>query len=194
MSGQVRKWGAAATLNHISGEAVPFVGTSAPSSWIPGQYWVNTTGPVVSLYDGTSPYNSSHWYEVAPTPAAGKGLYLALLTANPDTSGSGGGPADSISDLVEDITSGYARQPITFSQITQSNATEEPAQTANTGNVTFGPYSANQLTPVPWAALVTVLTGNTGLLLYTWQLDTVEQVPVSDSIQIPAGDLVLDQE
>ena len=186
MSGQVAQWGAAGALNYFVREALPFVGASAPASWIPGQVWINTSaGNAVYVYDGTTPYNSGHW-------AAAGSLYLALLTADPATSGAGSTPAVTISDLVEDATAGYARQAVTFSQITQGTATEPPAQVSNTGAITFGPYTANQLLPVQWAALVTALTGTTGLLLYTWTLDTVQQVDVSQPIIFPAGDIVLD--
>jgi hypothetical protein len=186
MSGQVAQWGAAGALNHFTRQALPVVSASAPASWIPGQVWVNTSaGNAIYVYDGTTPYNSAHW-------AASGSLYLALLTSDPTTSGSGSTPAVSISDLVEDATSGYARQAVTFSQITQGTATEPPAQASNTGAITFGPYTANQALPVQWAALVTALSGTTGLLVYWWTLDTIEQVSVSQPIIIPAGDLVLD--
>lgn len=188
MSGQVAQWGAAATLNHITGEAVPVVSATAPASWIPGQYWINTSaGNAVYAYNGASPYTTSGW-------AAVGGLYLALLVADPSTSGPSSGPAVSLSDLVEDTTAGYARQSVTFSQITQSNGTTPPAQASNTNTLTFGPYTANQALPVQWAALVTAASGTTGLLKYTWNLDTIEQVSVSQPIIIPAGSLVLDQD
>jgi hypothetical protein len=186
MSGQVAQWGAASLLNHICGQAQPYVGATAPTSWIPGQVWVNTSeGNAIYTYNGTSPYSTSGW-------AAAPGQYLALLTSDPATSGSGGGPAVLISDLVEDQTSGYGRQSVTWSQITQSTATVPPAQASNTNTVTFGPYTANQELAVQWAALVTAQTGTVGLLLYTWDLDTIEQVEVSQPIIIPAGSLVLD--
>jgi hypothetical protein len=69
-----------------------------------------------------------------------------------------------------------------------------PAEASNTATITVGPYTANQQLPVQWAALVTAQTGTVGLLLYTWTLDTVEQVQVSQPIIIPAGDLVLEQQ
>lgn len=116
-------------------------------------------------------------------------LYLALLTGNPATSAAGGTQAVLISDLVEDTTTGYARQSITFS--TPSAAL--PSQVSNTGAITFGPYGANMTVPDQWVALVTVQSGTNGLLLYTWQLDTAEQVLNTQPIVIPAGALILDQ-
>lgn len=188
MPGQIAQWGAAGMINTMTRQALPVVAASAPASWIPGQYWVNTSaGNAIYVYDGTSPYNSAHW-------AAVGGLYLALLTADPSTSGSGGGPAVNISDLVEDLTSGYLRQSVAFSQQTQSSAVLPPEPSSNTNTITFGPYTANQALPVQWAALVTALSGTVGLLLYTWTLDTIEQVLTSAPIIIPAGQLVLDQQ
>lgn len=186
MAGQVAQWGAAGALNAFTREALPFYSATAPTSWIPGQVWVNSSaGNANYVYDGTTPYNSAHW-------AAVGSLYVALLTADPSTSGSGGTPAVNISDLVEDLTTGYARQVVTFSQLTQSTAVVPPEPASNTGTITWGPYTANQALPVQWAALVTALSGTVGLLLYTWNLDTIEQVLTAQSITIPAGNLVLD--
>lgn len=188
MPGQVAQWGAAYALNNFTHQSLPFVGAAAPGSWIPGQLWVNTSaGNAIYFYDGTSPYNAAHWAVIGS-------LYLALLTGDPSTSGAGGSPAVNLSDLAEDTTSGYARQVVTFSQITQANATLPPAAASNTGAITFGPYTANQALPVQWAALVTASSGTAGLLLYTWSLDTIEQVLTSQPIILPAGTLVLDQQ
>lgn len=188
MSGQVAQWGAAYALNQFTLQALPVVRGTAPTSWIPGQLWINSAESyAVYAYNGTTPYNTADW-------AAIGNLYLALLTSDPSTSGADGGPSVKISDLVEDTTSGYARQEVTFTQITQSDATVPPAQASNTGAIEFGPYEANQTLAVQWAALVTASTGTTGLLLYTWTLDTVEQVQTSQPIIIPEGSLVLDQQ
>lgn len=186
MPAQITQWGATALLNHLAGQAQPHVGTSAPSSWIPGQVWIDTSaGNAIYTYNGTTPYNTADW-------GAAPGLYVALLVADPSTSGPSGGPAVAIADLVEDATPGYARQSVTFTQITQSSADGVPAQASNTAALTYGPYTANQALPVQWAALVTASTGTTGLLTCTWVLDTIEQVAVSQPIIIPAGDIVLD--
>lgn len=68
-----------------------------------------------------------------------------------------------------------------------------PASAYNTNVVTFGPYSAAQASPVQWAALVTASSGVLGELLYLWVLPAAEQVGVSQSISIPAGDILLGQ-
>lgn len=180
MPGTIRQNGAEATLNHIAGLAVPVVAASAPT-WIPGMYWVNTTDS-----NAVYAWNGSSWVK---TPPAGS-RYLALLLADPDISGPSGGPAVNVSDLIEDTTAGYARQPITFSDATAG----PPAALSNSTTLTFGAYTANMAAPAQWAALVTSAAGTAGLLLYTWELDTIQQVNVSQFIVLPAGSLSLDQE
>jgi hypothetical protein len=179
MSGNIAQTGALASLNNIAGLTTPVVASSAPS-WIPGRYWVNTSDSN-AIYD----WNGSSWVKV---PTAGS-RYLALLITDPATSGSGGGPAVNVSDLIEDTTSGYARQLITFSDAVSGI----PNMLSNSAAITFGPYSANMPAAAQWAAMVTSASGSSGLLLYTWDLDTPQQVDVSQEIIIPAGDLVLDE-
>jgi hypothetical protein len=180
MPGAVCQTGAELSLNTIAGLTVPVVSSVAPT-WIPGLYWVNT-GDSNNVYD----WNGSAWVKV---PAAGS-RYLALLTADPDTSGAGGTPAVSLSDLLEDTTSGYARQLFVMSGATPG----PPAGMVNANTITFGPYGANMPVADQWSALVTSASGTSGLLLYTWDLDTIEQVSVSQNIVFPAGSLSLGQE
>ena len=164
--------------NKVAGNVPPTIQTSAPT-WIPGMDWVNTTsGAVLETWNGAA------WVVGQAT------RYVALLTASPFTSGPGGGYAQSISDLVEVTTTGYARQVCAFANATAAY----PAVSANSGILTFGPMTAGMVLAAQWAALLThASTGNTGLLLYSWQLDTPEQVAVSQSIQIPVSALSLAQ-
>lgn len=180
MSGQLTTVGAQILANKIAGNDAPYIGTSAPGTWIPGQPWINdTTNPPV-----TYGYNGSSWV------VGGSPRYIALLTASPFTSGSGGTNAEYISDLVEVTTPGYSRQAVTFSTATGTY----PSPVSNTAVLTFGPVSASMALAAQWAALIThAATGTTGLLLYYWQLDTPQQVSVSQSIQIPIGDLSLSE-
>lgn len=177
MSGQVSQVGAQSLINHIAGNVPPSIGTSAPT-WKPGLVWIDTTSGAV-----LKSWNGSAWI-VGAQPR-----YIALLTASPFTSGPGGGYAQSISDLVELTTSGYARQAVTF---TDAGAAY-PSPTANSGVLTFGPMSASMTLAAQWAALVTASSGTAGLLLYFWTLDTPQQVSVSQSIQIPIGNLGLSE-
>jgi hypothetical protein len=102
MAGQLTALGAQSLVNAVGGIVPPHIGTTAPT-WQPGLYWINTTAGAVLEY-----WNGSAW--VAGTEP----LYIALLTGDPSVSGPGGGYALNISDLIEDTTSGYARQAVTF--------------------------------------------------------------------------------
>ncbi len=177
MSGQLSQVGAQILANKIAGNVPPSIGTSAPT-WIPGLDWINTTsGSVLYSWNGTA------WV----TGALNR--YIALLTASPFTSGPGGGPAQAISDLVELTTSGYSRQLVTFTDA----AASYPAPESNSNVLTFGPMTASMTLSAQWAAMVSAATGTTGLLYYFWNLDTPQQVSVSQSIQIPIGSLSLSE-
>lgn len=178
MAGQLSAVGAQALANHIGGIVPPHIGTSAPT-WVPGLIWIDTTSGAVAKH-----WNTTAWI------AGTQSLYLALLTGDPSQSGAGGGYAQSISDLVEDQTAGYARQAVTFAE---PSVPGYPAVISNTGVLTFGPYTAAQQLEVQWAALVTAASGNLGLLLYTWALPGPEMVGISQSIQIGTGFLSLGQ-
>ena len=88
---------------------------------------------------------------------------------------------------MEVTTAGYSRQAVTFTNA----AASYPAPVSNSNLLTFGPMSANMALSAQWAAMVTAVTGTVGLLSYFWNLDTPEQVLVSQSIQIPIGSLTL---
>lgn len=178
MSGQLSQVGAQILANKIGGNATPAVQSSAPT-WVPGLDWIDTTSGAT-----LKTWNGSAWVVGAAT------LYTALLTASPFTSGSGGGFAQTISDLVEVTTTGYSRQVIDFANAVASY----PAPVSNNAVLTFGPMTAAMALAAQWAALVThASTGTAGLLLYFWQLDAPQQVSVSQSIQVPIGNLSLSE-
>lgn len=178
MSGQLTQVGAQILANKIGGNVPPSIGTSAPT-WVPGLDWINTSSSP-ALYS----WNGAAWVAGAAT------LYIALLGASPFTSGPGGGYAEAITDLVEISTAGYARQTVDFANATAAY----PSVAATNALLTFGPMSAAMALAAQWAALLThAATGSTGLLLYYWQLDTPQQVSVSQSIQIPTGSLALSE-
>lgn len=178
MSGQLSQVGAQVLANKIAGNAVPVLQTSAPT-WIPGMDWIDTTSGAT-----LKTWNGSAWVVGAAT------RYVALLTASPFTSGPGGGFAQAISDLVEVTTTGYARQIATWTNASAAY----PAPVSNSAVLTFGPMTAGMALAAQWAALVThAATGTAGLLLYFWQLDAPQQVSVSQSIQVPIGNLSLSE-
>lgn len=178
MSGQLSQVGAQILANKIAGNAAPAIQTSAPT-WVPGMDWVDTTsGATLKTWNGAA------WVVGAAT------RYVALLTASPFTSGPGGGYAQTISDLVEVTTAGYSRQIATWANASAAY----PAPVSNNAVLTFGPMSSAMALAAQWAALVThAATGTAGLMLYFWQLDTPQQVSVSQSIQIPIGNLGLSE-
>ena len=188
MAGQLTQVGAQFEANKLSGQAVPFVGASAPGTWIPGQEWINTSaGNAIYVYD---PFTST-WV------AGPYDRYLALLVADPTTGGPGGGLVQTIQQCaaLEDTTSGYLRQPFPMGVATAAI----PSVISNTGTATFGPYSANQSAQVAWAALMLIprvddsgdtpvpSSVNNGLLMYLWTVPVPQQVLATKSIQIAPG-------
>lgn len=107
-------------------------------------------------------------------------LYLALST----------GPlTDStiLADIPEVTTAGYARQPVTWAGATVAS----PSVQANSGTITFGPFSTDMTAPVIYAGLVAPLTGIVGTFRAWWQLDAPMQVLSGQSLQISPGSLTL---
>jgi hypothetical protein len=184
MAGQLTQYGAQFMGNKIGGNCVPFIGASAPSTWIPGQEWIN--GSTINVYDPhtsawvTGPYN----------------LYMALLTGTPLTAGPGGTLAVNISDIapIEDTTPGYMRQPVSFNPA----AAASPSSIFNANLAEYGPYTANQAAPIVWTALLAIpaafsTTGSpvastvlNGLLLYVWQVPNPQQVLATQNVAIAA--------
>lgn len=187
MSGQLTQYGAEYVANKINGTADVFIGAAHPVSWIVGQEWINTSGSVLNVYDP----------QTAAWVAGPYDRYLCLLTADPTISGPGGGLVVSMSDIsaIEDTTTGYLRQPITWAQA----AVSEPTSFSNTNTITFGPYTANQSLPIGWAAMVAVPRAFTssytpiartvlnGLLMYVWQVPNPQQVLITQSIVVAPG-------
>jgi len=178
MSGQIAPLTADATLNLLAGTFTLVAQSTAPT-WSPGKYWFNTTTSALNFWTGST------WADVSLR-------YLALLTADPATSGPGGAQAAAISDLTECADSGYARIPVS---LTTAAGTATPVSVSNSALLTWGPFNVDMAAPVGWVALVTVQSGNAGLLVYTWQVpgNMVQQVQASQYIQCPAGGLVMSQ-
>lgn len=111
MAGQLSQTSATALVNHAAGIVpVTVAASTSTPAWVPGLVWYNTTAAAVYVYD----QGQATW--VAQSSMS---RYLALLTANPATAGTGanlGGFAATVSDIaaIEDTTSGYARQLVTF--------------------------------------------------------------------------------
>lgn len=158
--------GAELQLNRLTGNTIPIVQTATPGSGVLGQYWVAAASGAISVWNGSA------WV------TALSAYYLTLLTANPTG-------LTSISQLTEVADSTYARQQVTFGAAT----TTAPSTASNTALITFGPFTANMPLPAQWAALVSVSTGTSGLLLGTWSLNQPQQVLATQSINIAAGQI-----
>lgn len=165
--------GAAIQLNALVGNVIPIVAASAPGSGSLGQYWINTSsGNAINIWDGTG-------WVLAPTA-----YYLTLLTADPTG-------LTTISALTEVADTNYARQQTTFSGASTSAV---PATASNSAIVTFGGvsgFAANMPLPAQWAALVSVSTGTSGLLLGTWTLNQPQQVLATQTINIAVGEIIV---
>ncbi len=170
--GQVSQVGAQMTLNHLLGNVTPVVASTAPASPQPGQWWIDSA----SSYS-VQQYNGAAW--VVDTGAR----YLALLAADPTVL-----PAVLISDLTEITTPGYSRQLVDWTNATSAY----PSVSDNSGNVTWGPMTANMSVGTQWVALVTVASGTAGLYLYSWTVG-IQQVNTSESIQLAATEFSLAQ-
>jgi hypothetical protein len=116
------------------------------------------------------------------TSVSSQTMYLALCTADPSN-------AVLVSDLQEVTTSGYSRVEVTFNSPTASY----PSVITNSNLITFGPMTANMTLGTQWVAMVTSASGTGGSLIYTWTLDTPQQVDATQEIAIAAGDLSVSQ-
>jgi hypothetical protein len=182
MAGQLTQYGAEFLGNKLGGNNVPFIGASAPSTWVVGQEWIN--GSTINVYD---PHTSS--WVTGPYD-----LYMALLISDPTVAGPGGGLAVNISDIapIEDPTPGYLRQPVSFGVAAASS----PSVILNSNLIEYGPYTANQNAPITWTALLAVPAANSsgysplpstvlnGLLLYVWQVPNPQQVLATQNVAI----------
>lgn len=175
---------ASASLNVLTGNFNLVVGTSQPSDTSGATWWWNTTASALFAYSGDPTIG---WVNLAKR-------YIALLYADPATSGPGGTPAVKISDLTECSDTGYARQLVTFSPAAPVT-TGLPVGSSNTNAVTFT-FPTGMTGYASWVALVTAPSGNAGLLLQTWDVPTdyTQNVGASQSITYPAGAFVLEQD
>lgn len=164
--------GAAIQINALTGDTIPIVQTATPSSGNLGQYWVAAASGAVSIWNGSA------WVSA---PAA---YYLTLLTADPTG-------LTTIAALTEVVDSNYSRQQVVFGNASTVSA---PSTTSNTAIITFGGisgFAANMPLPAQWAALVSVSTGTTGLLLGTWLLNQPQQVLATQQINVAVGEIIV---
>lgn len=156
-------------LNHVCGNAVPVVSSSAPA-WFPGLFWIDSGNSYV-----VKSWNGSAWVVTSGT------RYLALLTGDPTG-------AVNVSDLTEVETAGYARVQVGFNLA----ASGYPSIATNNGLVSWGPFTDDMEIAAQWAAMVTSPSGTSGELVWTWALPESQKVTASELIQVATGQLQLD--
>jgi hypothetical protein len=115
----------------------------------------------------------------------GTTCYLALLTTEV-------APSVTLATLPEVTTSGYARQPVTFT-VPAKPSSGEPMTTMNTALISWGPFTAAMLLDATHIALVSAATGTTGTVQYVWQLDQILTADINESIQIPVNKIAIAQ-
>lgn len=114
--------------------------------------------------------------------ATARSTYLMLLTANPAN-------PSSMATYAEVSAAGYARQSVTWSAAGIGSSGE--FEVSNSASILFGPFTGTGGIGLPatMCALVTVLTGISGLPLMLWTLDAVGNAAQNGSLQIATGAL-----
>ncbi len=105
-------------------------------------------------------------------------VYLALLTS---------APSDTTTNatMSELSATGYSRQACAWGA-----PSGDPSSAANTGTITFGPFSTDPAN-VTHLALVSSSSGTTGDFIYYWTADVAKDAGIGDSIQVAIGALTM---
>ena len=208
MPGVIAQYGAAKTLNRLCGNDVPWVAGSPPgvNQWYPGLYFVNTATynghPANSVFESFDGGNTWHLIASGINPVAAP-RYCALMYADPVAN-----HVVYITDpgWAEISDTGYVRQLCLFNLIgggsgytnnPPSVPISYPASTTNYQTLTFGPFTGNNPTgsaqTAGWLVMIAMMnaTDTDGLPLFSWQLDTVQQVVAGETIVISAGAITL---
>lgn len=112
--------------------------------------------------------------------AATSAIYLALATAlplTPNTATLGDFAANELT------TDGYSRQAVTW-------GAASAGVIANSGNITFGPFTADPPN-VTHAFLTDTSIGTTGNVMAYWEWTTARDVDNGDSLVVGSGDLTM---
>lgn len=112
------------------------------------------------------------------SPATGS-VFLALLTAAPTDTNL------TMAAVTEYGATGYARQTIAWSAATAA----EPSVIANSGTITFGPFTAGTGAAVTHAAVCDASSGTTANIIGTFALTTSRTPATGDSLQAAAASI-----
>jgi hypothetical protein len=110
------------------------------------------------------------------SPAAGS-VFLALLTAAPTDTNL------TMAAVTEYGATGYARQTIAWSAATAA----EPSVIANSGTITFGPFTAGTGATVSHVAVCDAVSGTTANIIGTVALTASRTPATGDSLQAAAA-------
>jgi hypothetical protein len=110
------------------------------------------------------------------SPAAGN-VWLALLTAAPTDTNL------TMAAVTEYGATGYARQVIAWGAATAA----EPSVIANSGVITFGPFTAGTGAAVTHAAVCDAVSGTTANIIGTVALTASRTPATGDSLQAAVG-------
>lgn len=108
--------------------------------------------------------------------------YLALLTAAPDDT-------TTLAGMAEYTATGYARQSVTWASPTLNGSNVQ--ETSNSGDVTFGPFTAGTGATVTHCALVTAASGTSGDIVAWWSFDASRTPATNDSLVVTTGNIKL---
>lgn len=217
MAGQLSGVGAQSLANTIAGVVPPFIGSSAPvfqpglvwintSSGAVAEYWNGTawvagveplfiallTGdPSLSGPNGGPSHSIADLIEDTTAGYARQAVTFAgpvpYLTTTTYTLGQ---QVTFQTFAYQCIVSSSTNVPPTGLQTSNANweflGPDYPAFVSNTNVLTYT-YTAAQVSPVQFAALVTASSGTTGHLRYTWTLTQPELAVASQSLQAGAG-------
>jgi hypothetical protein len=110
------------------------------------------------------------------SPAAGN-VYIALLTATPTDTNL------TMAAVTEYGATGYARQVMAFSAATAA----EPSVIANSGTITFGPFTAGTGATVTHAAICDHVSNSSANIIATVALTSSRTPATGDSLQAAAS-------
>ena len=102
-------------------------------------------------------------------------LYLGLATAAVTD-------ASTLASITEVTTAGYSRQAVTFTA-----PSGDPSATANSADITFGPFSADPPS-IAYAFVTDAASGTAGTIYAYWD-GTAVDAGSGESIVVRAGDL-----
>lgn len=108
-------------------------------------------------------------------------VYVGLTTTAIDD-------ADDLTTIDEEADANYARQTITFGDITDNDGASE---VKNDAIVTFPAYDADAASPVTYGFITDAQSGTTGNILAWFEFTESKQALAGEAVTIPVGDVAI---